>query len=462
MDSSKAFFLLSETLILAGLAAAATAVRGQSDDGAAGALAAPSASSTPVNVFTAEVLDSAGEPVVGVSVAVAAVDSGSISWNKTLSARAPEEKVLLFFSKRNGKRSGTATTDANGRFAIRNLMHGRYNLAVIEPAVGATLLADLSFLPDAKPARITLDPVFDLNSTLTFKGRVLDSQGKPVPNAEVALADAEHGHIAHEFYLELSTESAGVTFGPQVGSTAENSAKRTLWASSSEPIEGFEWFLVRTGRAAHCRTNQAGEFSITGLRTGTYNLVTIHHASGATVLQDVTIDTNTPPIEVKLDAPLFAEGALKGLKLPRDPFGIKCTLVPEGLPDRVDLTRSVRFHGDGEFRVGPLPPAKCWRLIVVQPVPSHGYAATMLDAPLDLRTGRLDLDVNRGKKIDGEVRGPEGKPLQGVSVLARPLDGSSPTLGAVSDADGKYSLRGLACGRYELVAIRHTKRTAPG
>ena len=112
--------------------------------------------------------------------------------------------------------------------------------------------------------------------------------------------------------------------------------------------------------------------------------------------------------------------------------------------------------------MGPLPPAKRWRLSVDQRVASHKYTATMLDAPLDIRTGRLDLDVNRGIRVDGEVRGPDGKPLRGVSVVVRPLDDSSPTLGVVSDADGSYSIRGLTSGRYELEAMRHAKRTAPG
>ena len=75
---------------------------------------------------------------------------------------------------------------------------------------------------------------------------------------------------------------------------------------------------------------------------------------------------------------------------------------------------------------------------------------------------RLDTDFSAGHELGGIVRGPQGEGLDGVSILATPVDRARPALGAVTDGAGRYTLRGLTAGQYTLVAMRHGLRTAPG
>lgn len=446
MNARKTIFAFATGLLLTGLAT--PVARGQSEADDAGTNIASKPPASPVNVFTGTVVDAEGNAVVGATVAVADVESGRISWEDTVSAFAPEEKVLLFFTKRNGKRAGTTTTDEQGQFAFRGLKYGRYNLAVVEPTLGVTLLADLPFSRNGAPIRITRDLSFKVASTLTVKGRVLDSDGNPASGATVAVADTTYGYI-----LQM-----GVTMA--VTDTTHGHILQMMDISSSEQIDGFAWFVIHSGRAGKDRTNDAGEFTIRGLRPGTYNLVAMHAEKGASLLQDVDVSDDARPLDLKLDPPTYAEGTVKGLSLPVGIFGASCSLVPEGLPDNMVFRHAVDLSDENPFRVGPLPPAKRWRLVVENPVPRQGYRATMLDAPF--KAGKLEVDLNSGTQFSGEVRGPKGKPLGGVSVLAKPLADAGPTIGAVSGVDGKYTVRGLAPGQYELVALRHAMRTAPG
>ena len=75
---------------------------------------------------------------------------------------------------------------------------------------------------------------------------------------------------------------------------------------------------------------------------------------------------------------------------------------------------------------------------------------------------RMNVDLTSGEKFDGIVRGPKGKPLSGVSVVATTVAEPHLSVGAVTDKSGKYALRGMPPGDYTLDAKRWIIRTGPG
>lgn len=400
----------------------------------------------PVNVLKGTVLDEkTREPLAGVIVAAADAEMGHISWfeDRRVFVSAPDEKVLLFFTRRNGKRGGKATTDDKGNFAIRNLKHGTYNIAAIHPDKGLTLVADISFSKDSKPLEVVLQP-FEAAPEHVFEGRVLDADGKPVSEARVNVAATENGFIHW---------SGGDNVFAYVGNQTD---------------EDFPWFSDQGnfGDTGGVRTDAKGEFSIPKLKHGSYTLLAAHKSKGVTVMDGVEFDEDSKPLDVVIEAPAFVEGTLKGLKMKKTFFGgHMLRLDPEGLPAQVYLNIDIDYESDGRFRAGPLPRAKKWTLTASKQVSKQGYVATLLRVPLQIEPGKtviMNVDLTENSQFAGEVRGPKDEPLSGVSVLATAGDASGWAFGAVTDKDGKYTLKGLPEGKYTLKAMRHVKRTAPG
>ncbi len=399
-----------------------------------------------VNVLKGTVLDEkTREPLAGVIVAVADVEIGHISWfeERHVYVSASEEKVLLFFTKHNGKRGGHVTTDDEGKFAIRSLKHGTYNIAAIHPDKGLTLEGGISFSEESTPLEIVLKP-FEAAPAQVIKGRVLDADGKPISEASVNVADTKNGFIMW-------------------------SGDDNVFAyAGDEADEEFPWFSNqrRFGDVDGVRTDANGEFSIPTRKHGSYTLLAAHKDKGVTVMDGVTFGANSTPLEVVIEAPAFVEGRLKGMKLKKTLFGgSMLQLQPEGLPDRVYLDIDVDYKSDGRFRAGPVPKAKKWTLVADRNVPKQGYHATLLRAPVRLEPGKtvtMDVDLTENMQFAGEVRGPKDEPLSGVSVLVTASDESGWAFGAVTGNDGKYTIKGLPEGKYTLEAMRHVKRTAPG
>ena len=84
---------------------------------------------------------------------------------------------------------------------------------------------------------------------------------------------------------------------------------------------------------------------------------------------------------------------------------------------------------------------------------SNRAAFVPVEAGLD--TSGIDLHLFVGGSITGQVTAEGGAPLESVSIAARRIEGDYWT-GAVTDADGRYALRGLPSGSYE---VRVNQRT---
>ena len=120
-----------------------------------------------INVLRGLVVDHEGRPVRGAEVALADAEVGSLNWFDTETmVYAPEESFLLFFSRRNGKRSATTTTDEEGRFQVRNLKLGTYNVAARHRKRGAIILGGVAIDKAEKRLEIKLNPPVYIRGTI--------------------------------------------------------------------------------------------------------------------------------------------------------------------------------------------------------------------------------------------------------------------------------------------------------
>lgn len=111
------------------------------------AVADDGAGPVPLNVFKGRVLDSTGQqPVAGARVVAVRAGQGSISYGgpNSVFAYAPDEKILFFFTKRNGRGSGKTITDAEGSFVIKGLKAGKYNLLVVHTRDGVSIIPEVT------------------------------------------------------------------------------------------------------------------------------------------------------------------------------------------------------------------------------------------------------------------------------------------------------------------------------
>lgn len=90
--------------------------------------------------------------------------------------------------------------------------------------------------------------------------------------------------------------------------------------------------------------------------------------------------------------------------------------------------------------------------------PWTGYARTALAAAVAIVVAAPALAQNTTAAVGGQVTGPDGKPLAGAAVNIRHIESGSVT-NATTDAEGRYSARGLRVGGPYTITFSQGGRT---
>ena len=274
---------------------------------------------TPLNVFEGRVVEYAEhKPVAGAKIVVADAERGFLAYHgpENVFAFAPDDKVLFFFTKRNGKRSGEGTTDSEGRFVIKGLAAGKYNLLAVHPELGVTIMDGVE-QPNAGDAlEVTLDPPTFLQGTilgLGADGMFLqttlvpsdpwgavqvqavvsigpDGQSRagplpilkadsPIPRAEQWAFQAETVVLTRGFFAPLLTVPVEIEPG-KVNELEIDVAKGLqvtgeVRGPEGEPLKDVSVVLRTTGEPAYAYgglTDDKGKYVLTGLPPGDYTL----------------------------------------------------------------------------------------------------------------------------------------------------------------------------------------------
>lgn len=311
-------------------------------------------------------------------------------------------------------------------------------------ALGPVLLAGLAHGSDSQQAN-------KLEGTVVFK-----ADGRAAGGVPVVMAHGTRGYLAFDDEGLLTHAEHEMLFGVFPVRNGRYACQAVTDANGHFVLRDFavpdERWLIAAGDAEHGYALQA-------------RINPAHFAS--------------QPLRLELEQPGFIQ-----LSTPKSPEGmrvyIRVGLADEPVPrdgdrstetEEEDLSERVVFRSEAlwredagkERRLGPLPGGQRYKVTAQGSSSRLPYPAVLFERLMELAPGataEVTLEPQEGAIVSGQVTSSEDKPLDKVNVKVRTADGL--LIGAVSDKEGKYELRGVPPGTHTLQLLRHAKRTAPG
>ena len=328
----------------------------------------------------------------------------------------------------------SSTTDADGLFSITVEAHRESSLrmAVEGPAGGK--LAPCAFrggrsggFPPGDPGMIT---IVLAPATCSVAGTVTGGDGKPVPGVTVTLV---LGDYRRSCTWVATTDKNGRY---KIGRLAAASyAVRIV-----DPPAGSPWIRLYTWKPFGVRQVRLGG--------GTHRTEDFRLPRGARLMGEVLDETGKPVggAQVSCSTDVATEVGKRSIyQMPGQSYSATATTDEKGRYVLAALTQET-------YRVTVAPP------------PGRNLARAVLrgvNAPDGADISVQDVTLYRGGTLKGVVVGPDGAPVNGASVSARPAAGYSgfmrvrlPAQPALTtDAAGRFSLPGLSSGTHTLVVV---------
>ncbi len=352
------------------------------------------------------VVDGEGRALAGVVARLEPV------WGRLPDRGRPGARTSLLLSM-SGSDAGfpTASTDAEGRFEVRAVPRGPYDVRLARGA--------LEGRGGSGPVEVEGDldlGTLVLGSGRALEGRVLDLHGAGIPGAQVDLAPAAR---------------------PDADPAPDDGAGDGRPAARAADLP------------RHATTGADGSYRVLGVGPGTWR-VTARRAGLAPDATEVEVLATGPfagPADLVLEDEATVEGVLSEGDAPfRRPFEV--VLEAEGGGRR--RVGPVAFRSpEGRFEVDGVP-AGSWRVLART---FDGRIARPPE-PLDVRAGGrwpVRLELERAASLTGRLRGPDGAPVAaGRVTLRREADGTRRS--ATTDAAGRFEVADLAPGSWRVRA----------
>ncbi len=305
---------------------------------------------------------------------------------------------------------GQTKTDATGRFVVADLLPGQpVGLVVTKVGYGSKAVTGLR-PPTEEPLAIVLE------AAGRIKGRVVDKQGDPIAGVHVM------AHLDH----------------------------RAMMAASMARRSG--------GRPTRARTEADGTFVIEDVEPGTLQVTAYAEGYQRQVRTGVELAAGAElELELVLDAGAVVEGTVTtadGEPLARASIMVSEPL--EGFTGGNLISADGQTDVEGRYRVAGAPTGPA-RITV------HHDNGQQLEKSIEVRPGTnvVDLVLERGFEVTGQVVAPDGAPAAGANLSIQQATqpgmmhfsyGDTPQ--ARSRGDGTFTLRGVKAGKYVVTASR--------
>ena len=300
-------------------------------------------------------------------------------------------------------------TDATGRFDLRQLSPGEYELFAVgdHRASRAPSVVALEIAEQRTDVVVLVDPAADA------LGHVRFADGAPAVDAELRVVHAEHGH------------------------------------------------------RLHARTDENGGFALRGLLPGRYS-VTISGHGVATSLYGVQLDVPTEGDPEDMEISAVRTTTVAGRLDPPVRGRINISPASDGMDRFVAWTKTmhVRTESDaeGRFELPDVPPGT-W--LLVASAADGSKARKKLEIP-EQGVDDLVLELEGRAMVRGRIVDAGDLPIAGarLTVVARPrgAEGERNVGWATADQNGRFVVTGLEPGEYVLRgrAATRARLVAPG
>ncbi|MFB3778013.1 MAG: carboxypeptidase regulatory-like domain-containing protein [Bryobacteraceae bacterium] len=383
---------------------------------------------TPQGVIMGLVVDEDGDPLPRVNVT---------AWRQGNSA-SPQTT------------SGSMTNDI-GEYRIAGLSPGRY-IVVAERQAGG--------MARGGPGR----------------GGLIAAEQAPVPTYYPSTADAS---AALPIDVAAGQEIAGINIAMRTGSLFRIQG-RVMGANPQDTAGGMRLMLMPRGNSVFrgitrggAQVRADGSFEITRVPAGSYYIIAQNtgRQGGGGPVGKTMVDVSTSDITgllVSLTEPLTVSGIVKveGQQA-AEPQRVNLSLTPFeagmfGYP-------SGRTASDGSFKVSGVFPDRYY--LNLSGLPEGAYVKSVKLAGQEVLDKGVDLSGFRGSAALEVLLSLKGATLEGtatagdkpavgstIAVLPDPPRPSQPYLNktATADQDGKFTIRGLAPGRYKVYAFEES------
>lgn len=314
--------------------------------------------------------------------------------------------------------------------------------------------------------------------TNKLKGVVVcKKSGQPLEGVSIGMVHAEEGYMSF-------SEPGSVT--------------ATGWGTGETVL----WFFKKanTQTAVNAETDEDGRFTLSGFTSPhkSYHLGVAHPEYGAAMRLNLKPrEYRDRELRIELEEPSFIRTddieneSLAGTKmrchtrlelvvLPKDGTEEKKEQPPTRVrvwewpaeygadvdeEDPEDIEARLEREKPGFVRYGPLPAGHQYRLRVYARSRTMPDSATIFERLITLEAGRtveVRLKDLPGATVSGRLTDTDGKPLRFVNVLIKCGPGDELVLGAITDKDGQYEIKGVPAGEHKLELLRYAKHRPPG
>jgi protocatechuate 3,4-dioxygenase beta subunit len=406
-----------------------------------------------------------------------------------------------FFQRFRGRQEApaTATTDGEGRFEVRDLGPGRYDLEVQAEGFAATTIRGVEI--PAGGGQSELGTVI-LEPGVSLAGQVVDEDGAPLEGASVGaspargmglpfplggravegvetdaegrflLQDLKAGEsidlgVGLEGYLGRSLPGVAVPREAPLEIVLETAAQIAgqVVNEKDEPVPNAVVLLSQQGSAfrggqQHERTGEDGTFLFGTVEPGSYTLMA--RQRGALPSEERTLAVTKGQAVSAVTLVLRRGATVEGQVFSNDGnpvHGARVGSVQSSsmnpMNPMASLFVSAETDGDGHYRLEGVPPGS---LSLEANHPGHSRAVR--DLEVRPGTNRLDFTLESGTEVAGRVVTALGEPIAGAAVQLMGMSGRFGGPEAVTGGDGVFRIPSVPSGSYRAVARKDSLTTA--